>query len=147
MDHSSFPFNANFPGLVPAQVDAACVAVEAEWSGIQELFQTAANGEAKRTILEGYLVGWWLMDMYPTKAVGVSGDGGMPLTSKTIGGVSISRKDLEMQPALKQLESNAFGVKALSMLKSAPEMFTMFGQGISIGPGQRGWGGLPGVGI
>ncbi len=147
MDHTTFPFTANFPTLTNGQVDAACVSIEAEWSGIQELFQTVANGAAKRNILEGYLVGWWLSDMYPTKVQGVSGDGGMPLTSKSIGGVSMTRKDLEMQPALKQLESNAFGVKALSMLKSAPEMFTMFGQGLSIGPGQRGWGGLPGVGI
>jgi hypothetical protein len=138
MDHTTFPFKANFPSLIDGQIDAACLSIEAEWSGIQELFQTVANGAAKRVILEGYLVGWWLADMYPTKVLGISGDGGMPLTSKSIGGVSMSRKDLEMQPAMKQLESNAFGVKALSMIKSAPEMFRMFGQGRSIGPGMRG---------
>lgn len=147
MDHTSFPFGANFPTLTAGQIDAACLAVEAEWSGIQQLFQTVPNGPAKRTILEGYLVGWWLADLYPTMVQGVSGDGGMPLTSKSIGGVSISRKDLESQPALKQLESNAFGVKALSMLKSAPEMFTLFGQGQSLGPGRIGWGGVPGTSI
>jgi hypothetical protein len=58
----------------------------------------------------------------------MQGDGGMPLTSKSIGGVSISRKDLEAQPALKQLESNAFGVKALAMLMSAPERMMLYGQ-------------------
>jgi hypothetical protein len=144
VDHTTFPFIANFPTLTAGQVDAACVSIEAEWSGIQELFATVANGAAKRTILEGYLVGWWLADMYPTKVLGVSGDGGMPLTSKSIGGVSISRKDLEAQSPMKQLESNVFGVKALSMIKSAPEMFTMFGNKGSLGPGRPGWGGFPG---
>jgi hypothetical protein len=145
VDHTSFPFGANFTGLTGAQIDTACLTVETEWSGIQELFQTVPNGAAKRTILEGYLVGWWLADLFPTKVQGVSGDGGMPLTSKSIGGVSISRKDLQMQPALKQLESNAFGVKALSMLKSAPEMFTLFGQGRSLGPSMPGSVTLPGT--
>jgi hypothetical protein len=143
MTHANFPFIANFPSLVGTDgsaplIDAACATVETEWSGIFELYQTVANGMAKQQTLEGYLVGWWLADMYPAKVVGISGDGGMPLTGKSIGEVSISRKDLEAQPSLKQLESNAFGVKALSMIMSAPERFLLHGQSQSLGPG-RGW--------
>jgi hypothetical protein len=130
-----FPFGANFPGLIgndgkaPA-IDAACVAIEAEWSGIFTLWSTfdQPTQVAKQNLLEGYLVAWWLADMYPTKVKGIQSDGGMPLTSKSIGGVSISRKDLKEQTGLSQLMSNAFGMKAFSLMKSAPEMFQLFGQ-------------------
>jgi hypothetical protein len=140
-----FPFADNFPGLIQndgkaPQIDAACLVIETEWSGIFTLFSTfdAVTQKAKRDLLEGYLVGWWLADMYPTKTSGVQGDGGMPLTSKSIGGVSISRKDLEAQPALKQLESNAFGVKALAMIMSCPERMMLHGQ-IASAPRGVGW--------
>jgi hypothetical protein len=103
-----------------------------------------AQAEAKQTILLGYLVAWWLADMYPSALVGASSDGGMPLTSKSIGAVSISRKDLDAQPALKQLESNAFGIKALTMLVSAPERYMLHGRIRSFGPRT---GNLPGMGI
>ena len=143
MTHANFPFIDNFPSLVGTDgsaplIDAACTTVETEWSGIFELYQTVANGNAKQQTLEGYLVGWWLADMYPSKVQGISGDGGMPLTGKSIGPVSISRKDLEAQPSLKQLESNAFGVKALSMIMSAPERFLLHGQTQSLSAGS-GW--------
>lgn len=139
-----FPFGASFPGLIgnddlAPNIDLACQAVETEWAGIFTLFSTsdAVTQTAKQNLLEAYLVGWWLMDMFPTASKGIQGDGGMPLTSKSIGGVSISRKDLEAQPALKQLESNAFGVKALSMIMSAPERMMLYGQTSSAmkGPG------------
>ena len=157
MDHTNFQFSANFPTLTGLQIDAAILAVGIEWAGCFDtevsgvpnctgLFQGSPHDlkVAKQNILLGYLTGWWLADMYPAAVQGVSGDGGMPLTSKSIGGVSMSRKDLDMQSAMKQLETNAFGVKALSMLKSAPEMFRMFGRGRSLGPGSRGYLGLPG---
>ena len=159
---SSFPFSANFPTLYGSDgsspsIDGAIASVCAEWSGCFDsavsgivgtsgLWQTlpTAQAEAKQTILLGYLVAWWLADMYPTALVGASGDGGMPLTSKSIGGVSISRKDLEAQPALKQLESNVFGVKALNMIMSAPERYMIHGRIRSYGPRT---GNLPGMGI
>jgi hypothetical protein len=141
---AKFLFGANFPGLLQTDgkmpvVDAACVSIEAEWSGIFSLWSTfdSATQKAKQNLLESYLVAWWLADLYPTTVSGVQADGGMPLTSKSIGGVSISRKDLESQPGMKQLESNAFGVKALALMMSAPERYRLFGQTIS---GNRGPG-------
>jgi hypothetical protein len=164
---SSFPYATNFPSLygtggpvsaaTAPLIDAAIASVCAEWSGC---FDSAISGitgttglwqvlgtaiaEAKQTILLGYLVAWWLADMYPTALINASGDGGMPLTSKSIGGVSISRKDLEAQPALKQLESNVFGIKALEMIVSAPERYQLHGRIRSWGPPV---GNMPGVGI
>ena len=141
MDHTTFPFGANFPSISAAAIDAACNTIETEWSGIFELYATTANPAGKQAILEGYLVGWWLADMNPSSATGIGADGGMPLTGKSIGGVSLSRKDLEAQPALKQLESNAFGVKALSMIMSAPERFKLYGRTWSNPRGYgQGWG-------
>jgi hypothetical protein len=165
LTNSQFPFKANFPTLydpnaspsVAPSVDTAIATVCAEWSGCFDeavsgiagatgLWQTLpqAVAEAKQTILLGYLVAWWLADMFPTALVGATGDGGMPLTSKSIGGVSISRKDLEAQPALKQLESNVFGVKALEMLMSVPERYQLHGRIRSRGPRT---GNFPGAGI
>jgi len=156
--HSNFPFNVNFPTLYGSDgsspsVDNAIASVCAEWSGsfdeevsgisgTRGLWQTLPidQRQAKQTILLGYLVAWWLADMFPTALVGASGDGGMPLTSKSIGGVSISRKDLEAQPALKQLESNVFGIKALEMLMSVPERYRLYGQTRSRGPRVGPWG-------
>ena len=156
---SSFPFAANFPSLygnnsaASTIIDAAIASVCAEWSGCFDAAVSGISGttglwqvlgtavaEAKQTILLGYLVAWWLADMYPQALVGASGDGGMPLTGKSIGGVSITRKDLEAQPALKQLESNAFGIKALEMIMSAPERYMLHGRTRSNFP-SRAWGG------
>lgn len=156
---SSFPFATNFPALYgnnPADspmVDAAIASVCAEWSGCFDAAVSGISGavglwqvlgtaiaEAKQTILLGYLVAWWLADMYPSSLVGASGDGGMALTAKSIGPVSITRKDMEAQPALKQLESNAFGIKALEMITSAPERYQLHGRTRSRMP-SRAWGG------
>lgn len=147
MTDVAFPFKANFPSLYGTDGKSPIVAtaiqtVETEWSGIFTLYQRQPS---KQAILEGYLVGWWLADLYPDKASGISGDGGMPLTSKSIGGVSVSRKDLEAQPGLRQLESNAFGVKALSMIMAAPERFRIFGATVSPSAA-RGFSGFPGFG-
>jgi len=139
MTHASFPFASNFT-VSGDVIDMACWTIESEWAGIFTLWSTldAYNQTMKRRLCEAYLVGWWLADLFPTKTVGVQADGGMPLSSKSIGGVSVTRKDLEAQPALKQLESNAFGVKALSMIMSAPERMGLLGQQWSRGPAMRG---------
>lgn len=131
----TFPFRRNFPGLYDVngyapEVDNAILIVETEWSGIFEMFstldmQTMINRQA---ILDSYLVGWWLGDMFPGKMRGVQGDGGMPLVSKSIGGVSVTRKEIEMQPALAPLLSNTFGVKAAMMLMSRVERFALLPQ-------------------
>jgi len=156
--NATFPFKANFPTLydqgTAPMVDTAIASVAAEWSGCFDaevsgiqgaagLFQTLPHDQkvAKQNLLYAYLVAWWLADMNPTSVVGVQGDGGMALTSKSIGGVSVSRKDLESQPALIPLQSNAFGHKALTMIMSAPERFRLHGQRRSLPSAARfGWG-------
>jgi hypothetical protein len=126
MSHATFPFAAKFSSLYNNSgksqiVDFACSVIETEWNGIFTLWANDPAQVQKQTMAEAYLVGWWLTDMYPEDVDGVQGDGGMPLTSKSIGGVSITRKDLGLQAGMKQLESNAFGVKAAHLLMTAPE--------------------------
>jgi hypothetical protein len=128
MNHASFPYAQFFPGLynevgAAPMVDYACALIEVEWAGIFQLWQndSATLQAQKQFNLEAYLVAWWLTDMLPEQASGVQGDGGMPLTSKSIGGVSVTRKDMGLQAGMKQLESNAFGIKAAHLFMSAPE--------------------------
>jgi hypothetical protein len=54
------------------------------------------------------------------------GNGGMALNSKSIGGTSLSFGDVGAPDGLKQLNSNVFGQKALIMLMSAPERFSIY---------------------
>ncbi len=72
------------------------------------------------------LTAWYLLDMDPTSATGVIGNGGMALSSKSIGGTSLSFQDMEAQEGLKQLNSNVFGQKALMLLQSAPERIGIY---------------------
>jgi len=130
MNAATFPFSKKFgslysaPGVSPS-VDQACAIIEIEWAGIFSLWQNDTDGgAAKQALMEAYLVGWWLTDMYPEDSE-VQGDGGMPLASKSIGGVSITRKDMGLQEGMKQLESNSYGVKAAHLYMSAPERMTI----------------------
>jgi hypothetical protein len=149
MSAATFPFKQNFPGLYSSSgaapdVDFACSVVETEWAGIFGFWSLlpAALMTAKQQLLEAYLVAWWLADMYPTKVRGIQADGGMPLTGKSIGGVSISRQKIELQPGLEQLGTNAFGVKAAKMILGAPERMLLV-QGAMGGPVPVGsWGDL-----
>ena len=73
-----------------------------------------------------YLIAWYLLDLNPAAAVGVMGNGGMALTSKSIGGTSLSFGDMEAQEGVKQLNSNVFGQKALAMIQGVPERFGIY---------------------
>jgi hypothetical protein len=73
-----------------------------------------------------YLLAWYLLDKNPQSAVGVMGNGGMALTSKSIGGTSLSFADMDAQEGIKQLNSNVFGQKALIMIQSIPERFGIY---------------------
>ena len=122
MSAANFPWRINFPslynGLESPAVDAACVFIESNWSGIFELFGnlSAAVAAQRQFNLEGLLVAWFLADLYPSAAENIQSDGGMPLSSKSIGGVSISRLQMEVQPGLRQLLTNTYGMQALNII-------------------------------
>lgn len=128
MTRTDFLYAENFPDLTDAQINTAYVEVSAMFSGVNGLWAVLSKSvrDAKRTLCLNLLTAWYLLDMNPTSATGVIGNGGMALGSKSIGGTSVSFSDMESQEGLKQLNSNVFGQKALMMIQSAPERFGIY---------------------
>lgn len=128
MTRQDFKFAANFPTLTDAQINAAYEIVSVMFSGVLQCWR-ALNEPLrtnKRTLCMNLLVAWYLLDANPQSAVGVIGNGGMALSSKSIGGTSLSFSDMDAQEGIKQLNSNLFGQKALIMIQSAPERFGIY---------------------
>lgn len=129
MTRSDFKYAANFPTLSDQQIADAYDEVATIYSGVTKLWAVLdeETRTAKRTLCMNLLTAWYLLDMNPTSATGVIGNGGMALGSKSVGGTSLSFQDMEAQEGLKQLNSNVFGQKALMMIQSAPERFGIYG--------------------
>ncbi|MBO5921633.1 MAG: DUF4054 domain-containing protein [Bacteroidaceae bacterium] len=128
MTRLDFKFADNFPTLTDEQINNAYDIVSVMFSGVLECWR-ALNEPLrtnKRTLCMNLLVAWYLLDANPQSAVGVIGNGGMALTSKSIGGTSLSFSDMDAQEGIKQLNSNMFGQKALMMIQSAPERFGIY---------------------
>ncbi len=148
-----FPSLYGNDGSAPL-VDAAIQTVMVEWSGCFDKALVSPTGisdgpasgfwqnlptdlrQQKQLTLMNYLVAWWLADMHPESAAGAVAHG-IPIDGKSIGGTSISPKDLGSQDAMKQLESNAYGIKAKKMIEGSPErlLLLMGGFGPAVGPG------------
>lgn len=128
MTRQDFKFASNFPTLTDEQINNAYEIVSVMFSGVLTLW--AVLGEPirtqKRTLALNLLIAWYLLDANPQSAVGVIGNGGMALTSKSIGGTSLSFADMDAQEGIKQLNSNVFGQKALMMIQSAPERYGIY---------------------
>lgn len=128
MTRSDFKYAANFPTLTDAQIGDAYDIVVVMFSGVQELWGVLAEPirTKKRNLCLNLLVAWYLLDTNPGAAVGVIGNGGMAVTSKSIGGTSLSYASMDAQEGIAQLNSNMFGQKALMMIQSAPERFGLY---------------------
>ena len=128
MTRQDFIYAANFPTLTDAQINAAYEEVCVIFSGVKTLWAVLEEPTrtSKRTLCLNLLTAWYLADMMPTAVTGVVGNGGMALSSKSIGGTSVSFQDMEAQEGLKQLNSNVFGQKALMLIQSAPERFGIY---------------------
>ena len=86
----------------------------------------ADTREQKRSLCMNLLVAWYLLDTRPQSATGVLGNGGMAVSSKSIGGTSLSFEGMDAQEGIKQLNSNVFGQKALIMIQGAPERYGIY---------------------
>ena len=128
MTRQDFKFADNFPSLTDAQINSAYEIVSVMFSGVLKCWAVLAEPirTQKRTLCMNLLTAWYLLDANPQSAVGVLGNGGMALTSKSIGGTSLSFADMDAQEGIKQLNSNVFGQKALMMIQSAPERFSIY---------------------
>lgn len=128
MTRQDFKFAENFPTLTDAQINAAYDIVSVMFSGVLQCWAVLPEPirTQKRTLCINLILAWYLLDTNPQAAVGVLGNGGMALTSKSIGGTSLSFADMDAQEGIKQLNSNVFGQKALTMIQSAPERFGIY---------------------
>jgi hypothetical protein len=124
----TFMFARNFNGLIQDDYDQAYLEVSTKYSGISTLWGILdeAIKQAKRDLCYQYLTAWYLADLYPAKVTGIDADG-RPLTSKSIGGVSVSFSQQQGQDSLMELTSNTFGMKAKSMIESCPERMGIYG--------------------
>ena len=128
MTRQDFKFAGNFPTLTDAQINSAYDIVSVMFSGVLQCWAVLPEPirTQKRTLCINLILAWYLLDTNPQAAVGVLGNGGMALTSKSIGGTSLSFSDMDAQEGIKQLNSNVFGQKALTMIQSAPERFGIY---------------------
>nr|DAI76277.1 MAG TPA: Protein of unknown function (DUF4054) [Caudoviricetes sp.] len=121
-------FAGNFPTLTDDEINSAYKFVSVMFSGVLSLWGvlSAEIREKKRTLCMNLLVAWYLLDTKPQSASGVLGNGGMAVSSKSIGGTSLSFEGMDAQEGIKQLNSNVFGQKALIMIQGAPERFGIY---------------------
>ena len=128
MTRQDFKFASNFPTLSDTDINNAYDIVSVMFSGVLQCWRALNEPlrTQKRTLCLNYLIAWHLLDSNPQSAVGVMGNGGMALTSKSIGGTSLSFADMDAQEGIKQLNSNVFGQKALTMIQSIPERFGIY---------------------
>lgn len=128
MTRQDFLYAGNFPTLTDAQINVAYEEVCVMFSGVKTLWGVLGEPirTSKRNLCLNLLTAWYLADTNPSAVTGVVGNGGMALSSKSIGGTSVSFSDMEAQEGLKQLNSNMFGQKALMMIQSAPERLGIY---------------------
>lgn len=128
MTRADFKYADNFPNLTNDQINAAYDEVCVMFSGVLQLWGVLEEPTRtkKRELCLNLLTAWYLADMNPTAVTGVVSNGGMALSSKSIGGTSVSFSDMDAQEGLKQLNSNVFGQKALTMIMSAPERYGIY---------------------
>lgn len=128
MTRNTFLFAGNFPTLTDDEINSAYEFVSVMFSGVLSLWGvlSAEIREKKRTLCMNLLVAWYLLDTKPQSASGVLGNGGMAVSSKSIGGTSLSFEGMDAQEGIKQLNSNVFGQKALIMIQGAPDRFGIY---------------------
>lgn len=125
-----FTFRDKFVGLTDLQFQQALQIINAEFSGVYTLwsFLPPDAARAKRELCINYLIAWKLMSMYPDSAIDASGTGGVPISSKKAGPIFIKYRELVRQEEsiLSMLTTNQYGIEALTMIQSAPEMYMVF---------------------
>jgi len=128
MTRQDFKYANNFPTLTDEQINDAYEIVSVMFSGVMQGWRRLPEPirTDKRTLCMNLLTAWYLLDANPQSATGVIGNGGMALSSKSIGGTSLSFSDMDAQEGIKQLNSNVFGQKALMMIQSMPERYSIY---------------------
>ncbi len=139
---ATFMYRNNFPSLDDQSIQNGITYIDAVYPGIFNLFSQLNQAQmvAKQTVLENLLVAWYLADSDPKAVSGVVANG-FPVTSKTIGGtkgVSLTFRQVDVQPGMEFLNTNFFGNQALQMFMGSPDRFGMYSRnrvGVTQGTG------------
>ena len=126
----NFQYKRYIDNLTEEEFDEAKDFVTTKWYGVFEMWEVLPQDVKfkKREVIFSLLIMWYLADMYPTRLVGgVMGQGGMPLSAKSIKSIQLQFRKLNMPEGYDELATNQFGIKAASMIRSAPEMMGVYG--------------------
>lgn len=127
---NDFIFRDRFIDLTDLQFTQALQMINAEFSGVYKLWSILPPDEAraKRELCINYLIAWKLTQMYPDSAIDVASTGGIPLSSKKAGPIFIKYRETLRQgdSVLSMLTTNQYGIEALTLMQSAPEMFMVY---------------------
>ena len=128
-------YGDNFPDLLSQEKNAfldACINdVYTLFWGVSDIWarQPSPVYEAKTHMCYGLLLAWYIADLYPDYSLGVVSTGGIPLKGKSIGGVKLQFDGLGSKTGsannadlLQSLKSNAYGVKAYTMIKTSGKL-------------------------
>lgn len=126
-----FEFAQFFTGITAQQVNKALSRVQSQWYGLLNGDLWAGLPQvvqaAKIDQITDLLVAWYLAENFPSSVVNAISNGALPLSSKSIDGVSVSYMPLEdVQGDMKMLSTNQWGVQALQMFQSAAERCLLF---------------------
>lgn len=135
-------FGQNFPDLLPEDkndlLDTCINDVYTLFAGVSELWEHLEREVyvQKTQLCYLLLTAWYIADLYPDYALGVVSSGGIPLKSKSIGGVKIQFGELQSKAGslnnadlLQSLKSNSFGAKAYLMIKTSGKINLFFSHG------------------
>lgn len=125
MDYA-FIYASSFPFLQQSDFNNAYAVVQTMFQGVAGLWNILGSEKqaAKVNLAYQLLTAWYLSIL--NNPSGVVANGGMPLTSKSIGGTSVTFEDIMAQEGLQKLKANTFGLQALSMIQSCPERFGVY---------------------
>ena len=129
MLYSDFTYSANFTGLSPQVITNAIGVIESMYHGALTDFWGALPDPYRtnnRVNLENLLVAWYLANTNPLSVKEIDANG-LPLSSKSIGGTSVTFEHIDAQLGNENLTSNPFGRMALQMMQTAPERYFIFG--------------------
>lgn len=132
-------YGQNFPDLLPDEkndfLDTCIEDVYTLFYGIADLWSHLERREyeTKTQLCYGLLVAWYITDLFPDYALGVTSSGGIPMRSKSIGGVKVTFGETSSSVGsfnnadlLQSLKSNAFGAKAYMMIKTSGKINLFF---------------------
>jgi hypothetical protein len=127
-----FLFADKFINLTDEQLQVAIDMVKSQWQGVPTMWSNLPYHRAfrLRRLLYNYLLAWELMSLYPTQTTGVSGMGGLPLTSKQIGPVALRFRNSVAKgnegTVFDALTTNWFGEQALLLMQSNSDNYRLY---------------------